>query len=71
MDPQLNAALNESAALLQSLLKQLEREKDEMPLCVRGEILEEYLKATELAVKKAGQAKHRLLQLQSELRTMS
>lgn len=71
MDPQLNSALNESAALLQNLIRQLELEKDEMPLCVRGEILEEYLKATELAAKKANKMKRRLLQLQAELQAMS
>lgn len=66
MDPQLQYATNESIDLVQSLLKQLEHDRDDMPLCVDGEILAEYLKVTGLATDKVTGMKRRLLQLQAE-----
>lgn len=66
MDPQLQYAMNESINLIQRLLKQLEHDRDDMALCVNGEILEEYRKVSDLVMDKITNMKRRLLQLQAE-----
>jgi len=68
MEAQLHRAISESVDLIQSLLRQLEQDRDAMPRCVSGEILEEYLKATDLAESRINDIKRRLLQLQAEQR---
>lgn len=66
MDPQLRDKLNESVWLAQSLLDLLEQDVDGMGLCVKGEILDEYRKAADMARDKAASVKRRLIRLQAE-----
>lgn len=66
MQPQLRDKLNESVRLAQSLLSLLEQDVDDMGLCVKGEILDEYRKAADMARDKVMSVKRRLIRLQAE-----
>lgn len=66
MEPQLQEKLNESVRLTQNLLSLLEQDVDNMGLCVKGEILDEYRKAADMARDKIMSVKRRLIRLQAE-----
>lgn len=63
MDFNWNRAMEECVYLANKLCTGLGQDRDQIQRCLRGEILDEYLKASELAAEKAAKIKRGLLQL--------
>lgn len=62
--------LNEGIALSDKLLARLNEDQDEIRGCLKGELLDEYLKVSDLAEEKVKSIQGRLIQLQMEEREL-
>lgn len=65
MDPELLEAIQNCTATADWLLDLLEQDEQDMPNCINGEILAEYQKGTEEALRTANAIKADLIKLQT------
>ena len=65
MDPEQVRYYTESIRLCDKLIRQLENDRDGMQRCVKGELLSEYRKSTEKAIRKVKQVRDALCAAQS------